>query len=274
MAVTSDMTTGIWDTHVHAFGPVERYPVQADRGYDPPAARPAAYQAEARAARLGPCVFVQPSIYAADNTALLDALATGEGRDRGIVAPSEGWTRQHLVFLHERGVRGLRLNLLSPGGNGPALIRQLTPTLRDLGWHVAALLDATRPDLLEAVLADLDLPLVLDHFGRPPQGVLDPHLAVFEPLLRAVAERRVWVKLSAADQISRQPPPWDDVAPLAMALLTAGADRLLFGSNWPHVGASDMPRLTTLTDIVAGWIRAAKVEPGLIFNENPAGLYA
>ena len=162
----------VCDCHVHAFGPLDRYPAKAERGYDPPTARPDAYREEARAAGIGRCVFVQPSIYGDDNSALLDALTDRECRDRGIATPSDGWNLKDLAGLHERGIRGLRLNLLSPGGNGPATIRNLAQPMKDLGWHVAALLDATQHGLLDDLLAHLDVPIVLDHFGRPPQGVV------------------------------------------------------------------------------------------------------
>jgi predicted TIM-barrel fold metal-dependent hydrolase len=264
----------VCDCHVHAFGPPDRYPAKAERGYDPPAARPDAYREEARLAGIGRCVFVQPSIYGDDNTALLDALADRECRDRGIATPSDGWTFRDLAGLHERGIRGLRLNLLSPGGNGPATIRKLADAMKDLGWHVAALLDATQPGLLDELLAHLDLPIVLDHFGRPPHGVVDPGLAAFAPLRRALAAGRVFVKLSAAYQISREPPPWHDLTPLAVALIETGPRHVLFASNWPHVGTSGVPDLRQMIEVTAGWAREAGVAPDIVLKRNPETLYA
>jgi predicted TIM-barrel fold metal-dependent hydrolase len=264
----------VCDCHVHAFGPLDRYPAKAERGYDPPAARPDAYRTEAGSAGIGRCVFVQPSIYGDDNKALLDALAERDGRDRGIVTPSDGWTLKDLAGLHERGIRGLRLNLLSPGGNGPATIRRLAPAMKDLGWHVAALLDATQPGLLDDLLAHLGVPVVLDHFGRPPQGVVDPGLAAFAPLRRALAAGRIFVKLSAAYQISQEAPPWNDVAPLAVTLIETGPENVLFASNWPHVGGSGVPDLRHMIDVTAGWIGEAGVAPDLVFKRNPEALYA
>ena len=263
-----------WDTHVHAFGPVDRYPVQAVRGYDPPPARLPDYREDAAPAGLGSFVLVQPSIYGDDNTALLDALDAAKGAARGVVAPVDGWTWADLRALHERGVRGLRLNLMSAGGNGLAALRDHAAAMRDLGWHVAALLDATAPGVLREVLDALPVPLVLDHLGKPPRGLADPSDARFAALLQAMQGRRVWVKLSAAYQASDRPWPWEDVAPLAVALVRAAPDRMLFASNWPHVGAAGVPGLGTLAATAMDWIRAAGADPKQVFNDNPAALYA
>ncbi|MFO1150563.1 MAG: amidohydrolase family protein [Alsobacter sp.] len=272
--MAADRTIPAWDTHVHAFGPEDRYPVQAVRGYDPPATDIAEYRSEASRVGLGRCVLVQPSIYGADNRALLDALDASGGRDRGVVAPDPDWSRADLQALHERGVRGLRLNLLSAGGNGLASLRGHVGALRDLGWHVAAFLDATAPGVLPQVLDALPVPVVLDHLGKPPRGLADPSDPRFTVLLRAMAERRVWVKLSAPYQASGRSWPWEDVAPFARALVRAAPDRVLFASNWPHVGAADAPGLGALAGTARDWIHAAGVDPQQVFNENPAALYA
>jgi D-galactarolactone isomerase len=117
-------------------------------------------------------------------------------------------------------------------------------------------------------------PLVLDHFGRPPEGVVDPNLAAFASLRRALAAGRIFVKLSAAYQISRESPPWNDVTPLAVALIETGPEHVLFASNWPHVGGSGVPDLKGMIDVTAGWIRAAGVRPDIVFKRNPEALYA
>jgi predicted TIM-barrel fold metal-dependent hydrolase len=127
--------------------------------------------------------------------------------------------------------------------------------------------------VLDDVLDALPVPVLLDHFGKPPQGLADPSDPRLAPLLRALERRRVWVKLSAAYQASRGPWPWDDVAPLATALVRAAPERMLFASNWPHVGAAGVPGLAALADTARGWIRAAGVDPHQVFNDNPAALY-
>ena len=70
--------------------------------------------------------------------------------------------------------------------------------------------------------------------GRP-----DPRRGVdapgFQALIRLLKSGRGWAKLSAPYRTSLQPPPYDDMTPFAHALVEAAPDRLVWGSDWPHV---------------------------------------
>ena len=46
---------------------------------------------------------------------------------------------------------------------------------------------------------------------------------------------RGWAKLSAPYRTSLQEPPYRDITPFAHALVAAAPDRLVWGSDWPHV---------------------------------------
>lgn len=89
------------------------------------------------------------------------------------------------------------------------------------------------PDLLPTLLA-AGCRVVVDHFGRP-----DPALGVRDPgfgyLLQQAGSGRVWVKLSAPYRIW---PAADCAASgrqaTAQLLQAFAAERLLWGSDWPH----------------------------------------
>jgi len=86
-------------------------------------------------------VFVQPSIYANDNSCMLDALrAIGPRRARAVVSFDPLTTPSHtLREWHAIGVRGVRLNLQSTGKEMgaqdlSAALLQYANAIRPLHW--------------------------------------------------------------------------------------------------------------------------------------------
>lgn len=89
------------------------------------------------------------------------------------------------------------------------------------------------PDLRD-YLKPFTVPVIIDHMGRPPRGRSDPETPGLRRLIRLVEEGTCFVKLSAPYRLSRQSPPWRDVAPLARAFLEANPGACLWASDWPH----------------------------------------
>jgi L-fuconolactonase len=89
------------------------------------------------------------------------------------------------------------------------------------------------PAALETVRAHPSLRFVLDHLGKAPiaTGELEPWASGLRQL---AAEPNVCCKLSGVHTIA--PPDWapSDITPFVdVALEAFGADRLVFGSDWP-----------------------------------------
>src|SRR4051812_41951369 len=98
---------GAVDCHAHVCGPQSRYPYAAERLYTPPDASPADFRAMLDGLGVERGVLVQPSIYATDNRALLDALAQDPARLRGVAVVPWDIGSKELEKLHESGVRGV-----------------------------------------------------------------------------------------------------------------------------------------------------------------------
>src|SRR6266849_8548309 len=138
------------DTHIHVFGPADKYPhVTADLRYQPPYAPLVEYLAIARRLGFERFVFVQPSAYGLDNACMLEAMdELDPAVRRGIVQLDETNTRDaDLARWHDIGVRGVRINI-SPirkpeAGLADALRPKIVRTAeicRELGWHMDLLL--------------------------------------------------------------------------------------------------------------------------------------
>lgn len=222
------------DTHAHVF--LHSLPMpdprRAPAGYD---ATPQAYLAMLDGHAMTHGVLVQPSFLGLDNSYLLDVLRRHPARLRGIAVVAPGVADAQLDAMQAAGVAGVRLNLVGlPAPDfASAGWRALLAQLRRRRWQVEVhqLAGELRPVL--GPLLDAGLDVVVDHFGRPgAAGVDDPG---FRHLLTLGATGKVWVKLSGAYRNGAQG-RGEATALAAMPLLLQafGAQRLMWGSDWPH----------------------------------------
>lgn len=268
------LPTGSCDTHAHVFGPVTRYAYAPERSYTPPDAPLDAYLGMLDAVGLQRGVLVQPSIYAADNRCLLDALQAAPDRLRGVVVldPRE-LSDAEVAVLGSGGVCGVRMNMVAPGGLPVEQIVPIAARLADIGWHLDLIPDSVDRLLsLQPVLADLPCTLVIEQMGRisADRSLSDP---AFAAVLRLVGDGRVWMKLSHGYHISRSGYPYRDTVGFAQALVKANPERILWGSDWPHPMVFDaMPNDGALLDLLSEWAPDEKIRHRILVS-NPAALY-
>ena len=229
---------GACDCHVHVFGKAAEFPFVEQRGYTPPPAGADELLTLQNALSLSRVVIVQPSVYGTDNSCTLDGMRRlGPGRARGVAVIDVNTTATQLKEMHAAGIRGVRVNLETGGVSDPAVSRRnLNAALKrvaPLGWHVQVY---TRLSVVEAVHDDVmkaAVPVVFDHFGgaQATGGVDQPGFAA---LLELVRSGKAYVKISGHYRSSVKAPAFDDVAPLARALIAANPDRVVWGTDWPH----------------------------------------
>lgn len=266
------MTTS-WDTHTHAFGPADQFPPAAERGYDPPPVDTEDAMNQAKAAGLDGVVWVHASIYSADNRVTLHALQRHAGQSRAVVMPPETVDPDLLDRWHAMGVRGLRLNLLSKGGNTLESVLPFGPEMKRLGWHLGAFLDAGDASMLDAVCGAFEVPVLIEHFGT--LGKIRSHQPeAWAPLLRWMRTGRLWCKLSAPYHCAEDAPGYASLLNLTRALAEAGADQLVFGSNWPHIGHPGPLSTRIMRDTLTPLITAAGLDPQRLISTNADRLYA
>jgi predicted TIM-barrel fold metal-dependent hydrolase len=261
---------------MHICGPESRYSYSAQRIYTPPDALLPAYLDLTRALNIERVVFVQPSIYGTDNAAMLEAMRACPLPCRGVAVVDHGTQEETLHEWHTAGVRGVRLNIVDTTAKQSALpmplIRALAERVAPLGWHLELLLHVDEFPRIDRELADLPVDVVLGHFGYTQRG-RTPDDAGFTALLRLLEGGRCWVKLTGPYRLTNAPLPYAPVTAFAEALLRAAPERLLWGSDWPHVMVrGEMPNDGALLDLFFDWVAEPRARQGILVD-NPAALY-
>lgn len=236
---------GCWDTIFHVLGPQARYPYWPQRRYTPPTATLAQYWAMLQVLGLDHAIVAHANTQGPNNDIYLEAVAQAPERLVAVVKVDETLTLAQARQLHRRGARGARFAFHPMAGAGfnLAAFHHLARLAPELGWFLQLHVDdAVLPELVP-VLAGLPVNVVLDHYARvsPAAGPAGPGM---QALLALAKLPHVWVKLSGADRVSALGYPYADVRPLTQALLEVAADRLLWGTDWPHTGyfqAQQMP---------------------------------
>jgi predicted TIM-barrel fold metal-dependent hydrolase len=220
-------------------------------------------------------VIVQPSTYGADHRALLDALAVaGDGyRGCAVAAVLTETDDRYVAQLHDAGVRGARFNFLRQLNLMPTAddFARSVARMRELGWYAKV---QPGPDgILDSVelFEDVDIPLVIDHMGRPTGETADG------PTVRKVVELlgrgNVWVMLSNGHKLSRAGYPWDDVVPIARAYVDTAPDRIVWASDWPHpLSTQPPPNDADLLELLYRYTPDAD-ERRRVLVSNPAALF-
>ncbi len=227
----SDVTAEGWDCHVHVFD--ASAPARA--GHYRPVDRPLArIEAVAHESGVRHLVLVQPSVYGTDNTLMLNALAREPGRHRGVAVVADAVADAELDALHGAGVRGARLNLVSPVGDAvePAQrFAALAPRLLRRGWHLQWYTNAGQLPLVAELHRASDVTCVLDHLAGFGAHVADDHPAW--AAARLLAARGAWLKLSGWYRLGAQA-PYAALVPRIRRLADLFGDRMVWGSDWPH----------------------------------------
>ncbi|MGY0217159.1 amidohydrolase family protein [Endozoicomonadaceae bacterium StTr2] len=264
---------GSCDCHAHVFGPLDSYPLVANRTYTPPPASLQEYRQMLGFLGLERGVIVQPSVYGTDNRATLEATVTGGDNFRAVVVVDEDISREQLAEMHAQGARGVRLNLLFRSEVNVSNLKRLAEKIAEFGWHLQLLIDVSVFPALYKTLAGLPVDVVFDHMGHMSTANSLEHPG-FQEMLQLVAENKAWVKLSGAYRITTEKKaPYHDVTPMAQSIIETSPERVVWASDWPHPHIPvSMPDDGHLLDMLALWAPDEQLRQQILVS-NPARLY-
>ena len=278
---------GSVDAHCHVFGPGEQFPFAPERKYTPCDASKAQLFALRDHLGFARNVIVQATCHGADNRALVDACIAAQGKARGVATVRRSISDGELQALHDAGVRGVRFNFVkrlvdfTPKDE----LLEIANRIQRLGWHVVIYFEAVDLPELWDFFSALPTTVVVDHMGRPDVGlsVDGPQFALFEKFMREHAN--VWSKVSCPERLSVTGPralngeqvaglpSYRDVVPFARRIVEQFADRVLWGTDWPHPNLKDhMPDDGLLVDFIPHIAPTAELQRKLLVT-NPMRLY-
>lgn len=267
-----------WDTHIHLFGPASLFPFAPESPYVSDDALPEDYLATLDMLGIRYGVVVSAGGYGKDYRHLQSVLERFGERLRGIILPRDDIRADEVEMLAALGVRGVRMFGVPAGhewSHLPQLNTRIASMIQDAGWHVQYH-SVTRDDIATAADPLLALPgkIVLDHFGMfdPRAGLDQPE---FRAILRLLDSGRVWVKLSGPMRAAREEDyPYPGMTAFAHALVAHAPERMLWGSDWPHVQMNGriMPNDGDLVDLLVEWVPDEAVRHRIL-AENPVELY-
>lgn len=239
---------GSWDTHFHVLGPQSRFPYPGKRKYTPPDA-PLEHALQMHAALgIDHGFVVHANTHGFDNEVDMDAVEKAAGRYLAVVRLGGDCTPELCRELHQRGARGVRF-AFNPQHGGQLdldVFSHVQRCLDGLGWFVELHFAGSALPELAPWIASIGVPVVIDHFGRvDPADGLDG--SSFRALAMLATRPGIWIKMTGADRISRSGAPYADVVPIARRLIDLAADRMLWGTDWPHTGYFDADRVPDLS---------------------------
>jgi predicted TIM-barrel fold metal-dependent hydrolase len=227
MIKNPDGVRGGWDTHIHVFAGGGL----AGSHYAPPISTIEMWQQSASQIGVSHAVLVQPSVYGTDNGVLLAALRATNGLHRGVVVIDPDAPEHELAEMQRLGVRGVRVNLVSPVGNSGVDIDRLAERIATFGWHLQFYAAPSHWERIVEIQKRWQLAVVLDHFaGMRPDVALSTAEA---NNLHTLANNGAWIKCSAIYRLGVTP-PFTAGRAMANDLLAGFRGRVVWGSDWPH----------------------------------------
>jgi predicted TIM-barrel fold metal-dependent hydrolase len=265
--VNFDIPAGACDCHTHIHPDPAKFPFFAGRVYTPELASPEEMTALHKALKMERVVIVTPSIYGPDNSATLFGMAARGATARGVAVIDDKTSEADLDAMGKAGIRGIRLNLATGGVNDPTVGRPrfaaAVERIKARGWHVQLFTSLSMITAIKDLVLASPVPVVFDHFGGA-QAALGVGQPGFADLVELVKSGKAHVKISGAYRASKLGPDFADATPLAQALIAANADRIVWGTDWPHPDSVTPPgkQVTDVTPLF-------QIDDGLLLNQLP-----
>ncbi len=270
----SSAPAGACDAHLHIYD--TRFPPDSAGQQLVPHATVADYRRLQQRIGTTRAVIVQPRTNGTDNAVTVDAVAQlGLANARGVGALHPDVDDATLQALDAGGIRGLRFSVHEPhlGVTRIEMIEPLAQRIAPLGWHVQLHMGAEQLIAHADMVARLPCRVVIDHRARLPADADATHPVV--PLVRRLLDAgRTWVKISGPYLDSIEGGPlWSDVSAGARLLIAAAPERMLWGSDWPHVTEkAGKPDDAALFDRLADWVPDETTRRRVLVD-NPCELY-
>ncbi len=263
------------DCHCHILDP-RHYAYRDDVKYRPAGQEvgtEAQFNALCEAYGVEHALLVGPnSGYGEDNRCLLDVIARGNGRFKGIAVVHNDASSESLASLKARGIVGIAINATYHGTDYYSNLKPLIRRLVDLDMFLNIQIEGDQLTELADLIENSDAKMLIDHSGRPilQRGLSQPG---FKLLCELGKNERAVIKLSGLAKFSRAEFPYEDTWPYVNALADwFGPDRCIWGSDWPFLRAPERLDYGVLLALVDKLFPNAQQREKLLWD-NPCRLF-
>ena len=172
--------------------------------------------------------------YGLDNRCLLDAIAHGEGRFKGIAVVQNNISFEELKRLQGQGIVGVAFNVALYGLEYYADIEPLLNKLKQLNMWAQFQVEGDLLPLIVPLIQKTQIRVLIDHCGRPilSNGIQQPG---FESLLELGRSKQAIVKISGFAKFSEGYPFADAHAYIDALVEAFGIENCIWASDWPHL---------------------------------------
>lgn len=263
------------DCHAHVLDPVN-FPYGKDIAYKP-AGQEIGTTAQLRQVMksygVQHVLLVQPnSGYGGDNSCMLDAIAKGEGRFKGVAIVDLDADMATLKQLQAQGIVGVAINPTFHGNDYYKHADGLMRRLADLDMFFNLQVEHDQLLMYVPWIEKIPAKVLIDHMGRPtsPAGLGQP---AFAAMLRLAETGRVSVKISGYAKFSKVPYPFEDCWPFVRAIVDAFTlDRCMWASDWPYLRAPERQDYGPLVELI-GLLFPQPADRRKLFWDTPNRLF-
>jgi predicted TIM-barrel fold metal-dependent hydrolase len=269
------------DCQFHIYGDLKKYPPKKDAYYQPPEATFEDMRGVLKALGIERGVIVHPMPYDTDHRLLIDTLSGMSAADRANFRATciikNNVPDGEIDKLKGLGVRGARFNIGKRYEESTSRdqVRRSIDRAREHGLHARIHVggddiehDASFLDSIREIIC------VVDHMAH-----LDFSKGLNQPackwLVNKLRNEGWWMMLSNGSRDSRMESGYDDAVPFGKMFVEAAPDRMIWGTDWPHVNWRKK-RMMNDAETVELLYRYLDNDKGLlqkILVDNPARLH-
>lgn len=265
-----DVPKGACDCHLHIIDP--KYPNSGEADKHPGIVKD--YKSVAKSLGIERAIFVQAKDFGTDNNCLLDGIKEfGIDNSRGVAVVTPDISEKELSDLYKGGVRGFRFSLWNPNNAVVTLdmMKPLAEKIKQFDMHIQIHMSGDQIVENEDLINSLGVTTVIDHMGRLNPNIGLEHSA-FLAICKLIDKGNTWVKLSGAYLNTLQGSPYDDATKVAIGYANYAPERMVWGSDWPHVTEKIKPSDFELINLLTKWV-PDESRRHLVLVDNPKELY-
>lgn len=232
------------------------------------------YKKLAKKYNLDRAIFVQAKTFGFDNSAQLDAVKEFGGlKSRAIIVTEKNYLKDNIKKLNEKGAIGVRFSLWNPKNSVTTIndCYEISEIIKDYGWNIQLHISPQQLIDYKDIILKIKSKIVLDHMARLSSKFYKD-TDEFKFVTKLIDKGNTWVKISGPYLNSKEEYPWNDLIKITRNLISYAPERMLWGSDFPHITEKIKPKEESIIETIEMWFKNEN-EKNLALVKNPQEVY-